>query len=72
MTLTCLGRFSEGVHILQGSSLLVGDPCQPLGPCIFSLGPEPSQALSLPERLPKFALSRRDSASSQPVVLPNP
>lgn len=30
--LTCLGVFSEGVHILQGSSLLVGGPCQLLGP----------------------------------------
>lgn len=30
--LTCLGVSSEGVHILQGSSLLVGGPCQLLGP----------------------------------------
>lgn len=45
MTLTCLGRFSEGVHILQGSSVLVGDSCQPLGP-MYSPRPAPSQGLS--------------------------
>lgn len=70
--LTCLGVFSEGVHILQGSSLLVGDPCQLLGPLYFSSRAwAQSGTQSLRERPPKFALSWRDSAS-QPVMLPTP